>query len=179
MDHLPEPVSEQDHARGAATAPVTIVEYADFECPYSRRAAPIVRELERRYAEDIRVVFRHEPIEQKHPHARRAAAAAEAAGFQGKFWEMHDTLFEHPHALEDDDLVRYARALGLDVHRFVCDMNAETPHIHRSGKVPSVPAFFVNGKRFDAESPDVDTLARKIDELLEVSSARARRRRAH
>ncbi len=163
-------VSEQDHVRGPDGAPVTLVEYGDFECPYTKRANAVVHELERRYRKNLRVVFRHNPLARVHPHAERAAAAAEAAGRQGKFWAMHDTLFEHQGALEDEDLVRYARALGLDVHRFVRDMNApETRERIRSavGSERKTPTFYVNGARVDVETPDVPALSRAIDDALD------------
>ena len=161
-------LSEKDHARGPEAAPVTLVEYGDFECPYTARASAVVHELARRYRKDLRVVFRHNPLGRLHPHAERASLAAEAAATQGKFWEMHDTLFEHQGALEDEDLVRYARALGLDVHRFVRDMNAPETRQRVSAHTEErkTPTFYVNGERVDVETPDVPALARAIDQAL-------------
>src|SRR5882672_4943833 len=98
---LTEPVLPRDHVRGAPSAKVTLVEYGDFECPFCARAVPTVRELERKYGGDLRVVFRHNPRAFDHPHARAAAEAGEAAAEQGKFWEMHDLLFSHQSALEE------------------------------------------------------------------------------
>src|SRR5919206_3595175 len=99
--HLILPVSERDHSQGPATAPVTLVEYGDYECPYCGAAYPIVKEIQQRLGDRLRFVFRHFPITTAHPHAELAAEAAEAAGAQGKFWEMHDSLFEHQRALGD------------------------------------------------------------------------------
>ena len=111
---LAVPVGERDHVQGPATASVTLVEYGDYECPYCRAAVAIVQELQRVLPDRLRFVFRHFPLENRHPHARRAAEAAEAAGAQGRFFEMHAALFEHPTALEDEDLMRYAAELNLD-----------------------------------------------------------------
>ena len=108
---------ERDHVRGPASAPVTVVEYGDFECPYCGQAEPAVRELLAGHG-DVRYVWRHLPLTDVHPHAQLAAEAAEAAAEQGKFWEMHDALFDHQDELEPRDLVRYAEDLGLDVERF-------------------------------------------------------------
>ena len=103
--------------RGPASAPVTVLEYGDFECPYCGQAEPVVRELLADFG-DVRYVWRHLPLNDVHPHAQLAAEAAEAAAEQGKFWEMHDLLLDHQDALEPRDLVRYAEDLGLDVDRF-------------------------------------------------------------
>ena len=115
---LTPPVNAQDHVAGPDDAPVTLVEYGDFECPYCGMAHPIVKKIQRELGNQLRFVFRHFPLAEAHPHARIAAQAAEAAGVQGKFWEMHDTLFEHQQALDVEDLVGYAKALGLDTTRF-------------------------------------------------------------
>ena len=101
---LASPVGERDHVQGPANASVTLVEYGDYECPYCRAAVAIVEELQQVLPDDLRFVFRHFPLENIHPHARRAAEAAEAAASQGKFFEMHAALFEHQAALEDEDL---------------------------------------------------------------------------
>ena len=108
---------------GARLAPpVTLVEYGDYECPYCGRAHPIVKEVQRRLGERLRFVFRNFPLTQVHPHAQHAAEAAEAAGAQGKFWAMHDALFEHQRALGDDHLVAYAGRVGLDTDRFGAEL---------------------------------------------------------
>jgi len=152
------PVSEQrDHVQGPRAAPVTLVEYGDFECPYCGQAYPVVKELLSRQGGSVRLVFRNFPLAEIHPHARRAAEAAEAAGAQGKFWEMHDLLFERQDALGDEDLVGYASELGLDLDRFQVELaqNAYAGRVRedfmsgvRSG-VNGTPTFFINGRRHD------------------------------
>src|SRR5258707_869399 len=124
---LTPPVGERDHQQGPATAPVTLVEYGDYECPYCGEAYPIVKEIQLRLGERLRFVFRNFPLTQAHPHAEHAAEAAEAAAGQGKFWQMHDSLFEHQQALDDAQLVRYAVALHLDQETFERELTA---HVH-------------------------------------------------
>jgi Na+/H+ antiporter NhaA len=153
---LATPVDEErDHVRGPADAPVTLLEYGDFECPYCGRAEPSVRELVREFGDDLRYVFRHLPLTDVHEHAQLAAEAAEAAGAQGRFWEMHDLLLAHQDELRPPDLLHYARELGLDVERFADDLRrrAHAPRVardvesaDRSG-VSGTPTFFVNGQR--------------------------------
>jgi protein-disulfide isomerase len=143
---------EQDHVRGPADAPVTLVEYGDFQCPYCGDAYPVVRDLAERFGDSLRFVFRHMPLDDLHPRAHAAALAAEAAGAQGAFWAMHDRLFEHQRELSDGDLRAHAEALGLDVARFEADLADPAPAQRvaadfRSGAgsgVPSTPRFFVN-----------------------------------
>ena len=154
-DNLVVPVGRHDHALGPADAPVTLVGYSDYECPYCRSAYLVLRKLRPRLGDRVRYVFRNFPVEAAHPHAKRAAEAAEAAASQGRFWEMHDRLFEHQRALGDADLPRHAAELGLDVARFEKEMEE---HAH-AGKVEAdfggglesgvraTPAFFVNGHR--------------------------------
>ena len=154
---LEPPVGEADHVSGPADAPVTLVEYGDYECPYCGMAYPIVKALQRRLGRQLRFVYRNFPLKQSHPHAQRAAEAAEAAGAQGAFWAMHDALFEQQHALEDADLLRYAGDLRLDTARVARELEAGT-HARRvrddfrsgvrSG-VNGTPTFFVNGHRYD------------------------------
>jgi protein-disulfide isomerase len=155
---LAPPVSDQrDHVQGPRAAPVTLVEYGDFECPYCGQAYPVVKELLSRQGTAVRLVFRNFPLAEIHPHARRAAEAAEAAGAQGKFWEMHDLLYERQDALEDEDLVAYAAEIGLDLDRFQVELaqNAHAARVRedfmsgvRSG-VNGTPTFFINGRRHD------------------------------
>jgi protein-disulfide isomerase len=152
------PVSEQrDHLLGPRTAPVTLVEYGDYECPYCQQVHFILQELMERMPQEVRVAFRNFPLTQVHPHARRAAEAAEAAGAQGRFWDMHDILFERQDALEDEDLVAYAQELALDLARFELELlqGVYIPRIRedftsgvRSG-VQGTPTFFINGRRHD------------------------------
>jgi protein-disulfide isomerase len=116
--HLTPPVGARDHALGSKTAPVTLVEYGDYQCPYCLQAYPILNELMEEMGDRLRLVFRNFPITTAHPNAQHAAEAAEAAGTQGKFWEMHDWLYEHQPRLEDEDLLQYAAEIGLEPARF-------------------------------------------------------------
>src|SRR5258708_6530738 len=118
IPRLAVPVSERDHILGPSTAPVTLVEYGDFECPYCREAHYVILDILTQVGDDLRYVFRNFPLVEIHPHAEQAAEAAEAAGDQGKYWEMHHQLFENQPALDLPDLITYAQALGLDVPRF-------------------------------------------------------------
>ena len=151
---LAVPVSAVDHALGASHAPVTVVEYGDFECPNCKQAAPAVKLLLKRFAGRVRLAFRHFPLEEVHPHALHAALAAEAAGAQTKFWEMHDLLFDNQQHLKLKQLHGYAQKLELDMTRYDGDMAREA-YLQRireqieSGRrsgVRATPAFFVNGK---------------------------------
>jgi protein-disulfide isomerase len=152
---LTVPVNENDHVLGPATATVTLVEYGDYECPFCGAAHVSVKELLRLAGDDIQFVFRHFPMSTIHPHALPAAEAAEAAGAQGKFWEMHDLLFMNQDRLGLADLLGYAQTLGLDLERFALevDQHVHQPRIRqdfmsgiRSG-VNGTPTFFVNGVR--------------------------------
>ena len=119
----PEPLGARDHVRGLEDAPVTLVKYGDYECPYCGEVHHVLAELREKAGERVRFVFRHFPLDSVHPRARRAALAAEAAASQGHFWEMHDLLYENQDELGDDeDLVRYAVRLGLDIRRFEEDL---------------------------------------------------------
>lgn len=150
---LAVPVSATDHALGPEHAPVVLVEYGDFECPICKQAAPTVRMLLERFTNRVRLVFRHFPLEEAHPHALAAAEAAESAGEQGKFWEMHDLLLANQAHLTLHHLNGYAERLGLDMARFTAEMD---DHLYlqrvrehqlsgRSSHVRSTPGFFVNG----------------------------------
>jgi protein-disulfide isomerase len=180
---------ERDHVRGPADASVTLVEYGDLECPYCGRAQRAITELLGETA-DVRYVWRHLPLTDVHPHAQLAAEAAEAAAEQGRFWEMHDLLLAHQHALEPTDLVRYAEQLGLDTDRFVEDLRRHTgaPRIaddvdsaEQSG-VAGTPTFFVNGRRHWG-AYDVAGLTRSVKEararaVAAGSGAESARRRS-
>ncbi|MGD2041196.1 MAG: thioredoxin domain-containing protein, partial [Anaerolineae bacterium] len=111
---LKPPVGDRDHIRGPVDAPVTLVEYGDYECPHCRQVAPIIVQLRERFGDRLRYAFRHFPISTTHPHAQLAAEAAEAAAAQDKFWEMHDRIFEHAGPLDRQHLVRCAQEIGLD-----------------------------------------------------------------
>jgi protein-disulfide isomerase len=159
------PVSERDHVLGPPDAPATLVEYGDYECPHCGEAYPITKMVQNRMGNRLRFVYRHFPLAELHPHALTAAEAAEAAGAQGKFWPMHDLLFENQDALDDESLVSYAADLGLDAPRFVSELSERTwePRVRedfmsgiRSG-VNGTPSFFINGVRHDGPW-DADTL---------------------
>jgi len=162
-------VSARDHVQGPPTAPATLVEYGDYECPFCGQAYPIVKAVQARLGPRMRYVFRHFPLSEIHPRALQAAEVAEAAGAQGRFWQMHDLLFENQPELSDPDLVRYATALGLDVPRVVTDVGEHVyePRIRedfmsgvRSG-VNGTPTFFINGIRHDGPW-DVVTLTNAL-----------------
>jgi formate-nitrite transporter family protein len=123
---LKNPVTEQDHASGPETAPVTLLEYGNFECIHCGRAYPVIKQVRELLGDSLRFVFRHFPTVQTHPHSLRAAEAAEAAATQQKFWQMHDELFTHQTALEDRHLSRYAQRIRLNVERFTRDMKENT-----------------------------------------------------
>jgi protein-disulfide isomerase len=150
---LTEPVGPTDHVVGPEHAPVTIVEYGDFECPNCKQAAPAVDMLMNRFAGSVRFAFRHFPLEDAHPHALHAALAAECAGAQGRFWEMHRQLFEHQTHLEPKHLRAYAEQIGLDMARFIAEFGDQVylqrvrEHIEsgRRSAVRGTPGFFVNG----------------------------------
>ncbi len=163
---LVEPVDpDTDHVRGPDDAPITLVEYGDFECPHCGQAEPVVRELLRTHGKDLRFVFRHLPLIEVHEHAALAAEAAEAAAAQGQFWEMHDQLFAHQDALTVDDLRTYAAELGLDPARFSDDIQSRRFALRVTRDVDSAdasgvtgtPTFFVNGQRHYGPY-DVDAL---------------------
>jgi protein-disulfide isomerase len=154
---LIEPMTDADHHQGPSDARVVVVEYGDFECPNCKQAAPAVEMLLKRFEGRVCFAYRHYPLEQVHRHALQAAEAAECAGAQNRFWEMHNLLFDNQHALELDDLRGYAQRLGLDMTRYEREM---TDHVHlarirghidsghKSG-VRATPGFFVDGKRQD------------------------------
>jgi NhaA family Na+:H+ antiporter len=171
---LTMPVGDRDHVLGPMDAPVTLVEYGDYECPHCRQVVPVIRDLQERFGDRLRYVFRHFPLA-SHPHARLAAEAAQAAGAQGKFWDMHYLLFEHQGTLEMADLVRYARGLGLDMERFERELAGHT-HAERvqedfrsgvSSGANGTPTFFLNGARYDGPW-DVDSLGAEIQKPLGV-----------
>jgi Na+/H+ antiporter NhaA len=166
---------ERDHVRGPLDAPVTLVEYGDFECPYCGQAEPIVRELLRDFG-DVSYIWRHLPLSDVHPRAQLAAEAAEAAGEQGAFWEMHDVLLEHQDRLGPNDLAQYAEQLGLDVERFTADLQSHAGAARVAEDVDSAdlsgvsgtPTFFINGRRHYG-AYDIDTLSAAV----RVAGARA------
>jgi protein-disulfide isomerase len=162
--------ADRDHILGSVDAPVTLLEYGDYECPYCGAAYPIVKEVQARMGDRLRFVFRNFPIATSHPHAEQAAEAAEAAAGQDRFWEMHDLLYENQRRLRDQDLRAYTETLGLDVERFDKEL---AEHVHaarvqedfmsgvRSG-VNGTPTFFINGVRHDG-SYEVEPLVAALE----------------
>lgn len=152
---LDPPVSVRDHIQGSPDAQVTLLEYGDYECPYCGQAYYVINELRDLFGDGLRLVYRNFPLTTVHPHAQHAAEAAEAAGAQGRFWEMHDTLYEHQNQLTDRHLKLYASQIGLDMSRFnrEISVHAWAPRVRedflsgaRSG-VNGTPTFFINGVR--------------------------------
>ncbi len=176
MSGLVLPVGPRDHIQGPANAPVTLVEYGDFECPHCGRAYPMVKGILRSMGEDLRFVYRHFPLTRMHLHAEHAAEMAEAAAQQGKLWPMHDLLFENQDTLEDVDLVGYAEILGIDPDwaaaaladgRFEPRVREDFSSGVRSG-VNGTPTFFINGQRYDGP---VDLLLETLRQALISPSA--------
>ncbi|HTZ92892.1 MAG TPA: Na+/H+ antiporter NhaA [Streptosporangiaceae bacterium] len=177
---------KRDHVRGPADAPVTLVEYGDFECPYCGHAERVVRELLADYGDDLRYVWRHLPLADVHPSAQLAAEAAEVAAMQGKFWEMHDLLLDHQGELTARHLMRYAADLGLNIEKFITDMRKSAGTAKVASDVDSAdlsgvsgtPTFFVNGKRHHGAF-DIDTLSATVRaaraRVLIASAGRSRR----
>jgi len=149
---LAVPVSERDHSQGPATSAIVLVQYGDYECPYTRQSTTVVRAIQQQLGDQLRFVFRNFPLTEIHPHALHAALAAEAAAAQGKFWEMHDYIFHHQHTLEDSDLAQFAEAVGLDMQQYARAM-AEQRALARieedveggeRSRVQGTPTFFIN-----------------------------------
>ena len=170
---LAVPVTAVDHALGSEHSPVTVVEYGDFECPTCKQAAPAVKLVLERFGSRIRFVWRHFPVESAHPNAMHAAQAAEAAGGQGKFWQMHDLLFENQRHLKMANLREYAQRLELDMPRFIAEMDDEIylqrVREHMAGgtrsHVRGTPTFFINGVRLSGALP-FESFQSVIDEQL-------------
>lgn len=173
---LVPPVGPGDHVQGPEDASVTLVEYGDFECPYCAAAHIIIKKIHEVRADEFRFVFRHFPLTQIHPRAEPAAEAAEGAGAQDHFWEMHDLLYENQPRLDDVHLVGYAEELGLDTRRFRRELQDGIHHARvrqdfmsgvRSG-VNGTPAFFINGVRYDG-SWDLPPLLEALKAASEVA----------
>jgi protein-disulfide isomerase len=169
LDLSDEVDPDRDHVRGPADAPVTLLEYGDYECPYCGQAERVIRELLASFGDEVRYVWRHLPLNDVHGHAQAAAEAAEAAAAQGAFWGMHDLLLEHQGELELSNLLSYAEQLGLDVERFEEDLRrreyaprvAEDVASADSSDVAGTPTFFVNGRRHRG-AYDIDTLTATV-----------------
>jgi protein-disulfide isomerase len=153
------PVNDADHAIGPKDAPIELVEYGDFQCPSCGQAYPVLEMLRENLGKDLRFIYRHFPLTGSHPDAENAARAAEAAGRQGRFWEMHALLFRNQSALDADSLSGYASAIGLDMEQWEGDMGSEAVAAKiaadfqgglRSG-ANGTPTFFLNGFRYDGD----------------------------
>lgn len=167
------PLSERDHTRGALNTTIILMEYGGYQCPQSGQAHFTIKAMQQRLGEQLCFVFRHFPQPQLYPQAQSAAESAEAAAAQGKFWEMHDTLFEHQQALSDGDLVEYAAQLDLDIPRFLQEL-AENVHAQRvqsdinsgrSNGVEETPTFFMGVRHKGAQN-----LEMLLTTLLETTS---------
>jgi protein-disulfide isomerase len=164
---------DRDHIQGPTSAVATLIEYGDYQCPYCGQAYPIIKEIQRRLGNNLRFVFRNFPLTEIHLHAQHAAEAAEAAAAQNKFWEMHDHLYIHQQALDDENLEKYAATVGLDLARFNNDMST---HAHagriredflsgiHSG-VNGTPTFYINGIRYN-DSWDLETLLERLRSVI-------------
>ncbi len=169
------PVGERDHIKGSLEAPVAFLEYGDYQCPHCLQAHSIVRELQERMEDRISFIYRHFPIRSSHPQAQHAAEAAEAAGAQGKFWEMHDLLFENQGALDDESLIQYAGQIGLDQEQFRHDLESgrfknRVEEDFKSGVrsgVNGTPTFYINGERYDGPW-DIESLVEEIEKPIGV-----------
>jgi protein-disulfide isomerase len=169
------PVSESDHSLGPANAPVTLLEYGDYECPDCFNAEPVVNALREKLGDKLRVIFRHFPRSSIHPRASVAAAAAEAAAAQGHFWKMHSALFKYQKELADLDLTHLALQLGLEVYRFGAAIESEPVQRHvrndHDGAVASgvngTPTFFINGKRYRGKA-EVEPMLKALRDAIDA-----------
>jgi protein-disulfide isomerase len=178
MPTLALEVGDRDHTQGRPDAPLTLVEYGDYQCPHCGRAYPIIKAVQRHLGAALRFVYRNFPLREQHPDAEAAAEAAEAAGAQGKFWPMHDTLFENQSALGRAALARYAERLSVDVGRWTRDMELGLYRqrvqddilsgVHSD--VQGTPTFFINGYRHDAAF-DERTLLTALEGALHTHRA--------
>lgn len=157
MTQLKPPVNSKDHIQGKNSAPLELVEYGDYQCPHCGHAYPIIKNVQLNLGDDLKFVFRNFPLSEIHPDAFNAAVAAEAAGLQQKFWEMHDIIFENQQELDFVSLFLYAKKIGLDLERFKNDIQKNTLITKveqdfesgvRSG-VNGTPSFFINGKKYN------------------------------
>jgi protein-disulfide isomerase len=170
---LTPPVGEHDHIEGENAAQITLLEYGDYQCPYCGMAYPVVKRVQKHFGAKLKFVFRNFPLNDMHPHAELAAESAEAASAQGKFWEMHDAIYENQEQLGPNLIAELGRQLGLDSTKLDEDVESRKYKDYvrqdfmsgvRSG-VNGTPTFFINGVRFDG-SPDRDSLVDAIDKAL-------------
>lgn len=162
-------VSKTDHAQGNDNADLTIVEYGDYQCPYCGAAYPVLKELMKEFKGQVKFVFRNFPLSEMHPYARPAAIAAEAADLQGKFWEMHDVIYENQQSLNENFLFQLAKKIGLNLSQFKEDI--QKPELEKkvdsdfeSGIISGVngtPSFFINGNKFNGGAEDLLELVRE------------------
>ncbi|WP_263603405.1 DsbA family protein [Chryseobacterium sp. PET-29] len=162
-------VSKTDHAQGNDNADLTIVEYGDYQCPYCGAAYPVLKELMKEFKGQVKFVFRNFPLSEMHPYARPAAIAAEAADLQGKFWEMHDVIYENQQSLNENFLFQLAEKIGLNLSQFKEDI--QKPELEKkvdsdfeSGIISGVngtPSFFINGNKFNGGAEDLLELVRE------------------
>jgi len=165
------PVSGRDHIQGPSDARITLLEYGDYECPYCGAAYPVVKAVQKHLGAKLLFAFRNFPLINSHPHAERAAEAAEAAGTQGRFWEMHDLLYENQQALEDEDIAGYAARLKLDSRRLIDEVSAgaytarvrEDFRMGARAGVNGTPTFYINGQQYGG-MPTVEGL---LEALIE------------
>lgn len=167
MSKLRAPVGQHDHTLGKPGAEIILVEYGDYECSHCGHAYPLIKKLTKEFSNDLLFVFRNFPMQESHPNAMIAAQAAEAAGIQNKFWDMHDLIFEHQDELDENNLIYFAETLNLDVNQFQNDLHS--PNIIskiesdfesgiRSG-VNGTPTFFINDQRLDSYDESYESLA--------------------
>ncbi|WP_276133719.1 DsbA family protein [Polluticoccus soli] len=171
------PISETDHAFGNANAPIELLEYGDYQCPFCGQAYPIIKWIQTQLGNDLRFIYRNFPLSKTHPQAKQAAIASEAAARQDKFWQMHDLLFEHQKRLHTTQLIEYAQQLELDIEKFRADMDdaqlakkVESDFYGgmRSG-VNATPTFFVNGEKYKDSWQDGEIFLKNLRALNLVS----------
>ncbi len=172
--HLKNAVSSNDHIQGDRNAPIELVEYGDYQCPYCGQAYPIIKAIQQKLKGDLKFVFRNFPLTDVHPDAFDAALAAEAAALQNKFWQMHDTIYENQDSLDSESLISYTKEIGLDVQRFKDDMknNSLSAKIEndfeggvRSG-VNGTPSFYINGAKYEGAWDDERAFLQDLKSLL-------------
>ncbi len=173
MHLLHVPVNTNDQKQGNDSAPLTLVEYGDYECPHCGHAYPVIKMLQRHFGDRLQFVYRNFPLTEMHPHALPAAQVAESAGLQNKFWPVHDLIFEHQENLSTPNLINHARTAGTDVTQLKRDMESNNVMLKveddieggaRSG-VNGTPTFFINGNRYDG-SYDFESLKDTLEQTL-------------
>jgi len=175
MAKLKPPISNKDHIQGNPEASVELVEYGDYQCPYCGQAYPVIKSIQAKMGDKLKFVFRNFPLSEIHQRAAYAAVAAEAAGFQDKFWEMHDILFENQRNLQDEDLIKYAEQLNLNMKKFQEDfrnreyrekVESDFESGVRSG-VNATPSFFINGAKYEGS---LENMVHHLENLIYPSA---------